>query len=47
MRMVNNESLDAKKVLDVLKDPMEVYTYCFDPNFDGDEEDFDDMDPEG
>lgn len=45
--MVNNESLDAKTVLEVLKDTMEMYTDCFDPNYDGEEEDFDSLDPEG
>lgn len=47
MRMVNNESLEPRQIMDVLKDPIEVFTYCFDPNYDGDEDGFKDVDPEG
>lgn len=47
MRMVNNESLDSKKVMEVLKDPLEMYIDCLDPDNDQKESDLENLDPEG
>ncbi|KHJ95978.1 Not1 domain, CCR4-Not complex component [Oesophagostomum dentatum] len=47
MRMVNNESLESKRVMDVLKDPLEMYVDALvDPDYEGDLEHLETLDPE-
>lgn len=48
MRMVNNESLESKRVMDVLKDPLEMYVDALvDPDYEGDTDHLENLDPEG
>ncbi|EPB79636.1 Not1 domain, CCR4-Not complex component [Ancylostoma ceylanicum] len=48
MRMVNNESLESKRVMEVLKDPLEMYVDALvDPDYEGDTEHLENLDPEG
>ncbi|WKX98160.1 hypothetical protein Q1695_013668 [Nippostrongylus brasiliensis] len=46
MRMVNNESLESKRVMEVLKDPLEMYVEALDPDYEGDTEKLENLDPE-
>ncbi|KAK5969150.1 CCR4-NOT transcription complex subunit 3 [Trichostrongylus colubriformis] len=46
MRMVNNESLESKRVMEVLKDPLEMYIEALDPDYEGDADELDNLDPE-
>ncbi|RCN38855.1 hypothetical protein ANCCAN_15200 [Ancylostoma caninum] len=47
MRMVNNESLESKRVMEVLKDPLEMYVDALvDPDYEGDTEHLENLDPE-
>ncbi|KAK6740442.1 hypothetical protein RB195_008733 [Necator americanus] len=47
MRMVNNESLESKRVMDVLKDPLEMYVDALvDPDYEGDTDHLENLDPE-
>ncbi|CAJ0599255.1 unnamed protein product [Cylicocyclus nassatus] len=47
MRMVNNESLESKRVMEVLKDPLEMYIDALvDPDYDGDTDHLETLDPE-
>lgn len=47
MRMVNNESLESKRVMEVLKDPLEMYVEALDPEYEGDADELENLDPEG
>lgn len=48
MRMVNNESLEPRRVMDVLKEPMEMYIEAIESAARGDDGDEpDNYDPEG
>ncbi|VDO78679.1 unnamed protein product [Heligmosomoides polygyrus] len=46
MRMVNNESLESKRVMEVLKDPLEMYVEALDPEYEGDADELENLDPE-
>ncbi|CAI4230726.1 unnamed protein product [Auanema sp. JU1783] len=46
MRMVNNESLESKRVMEVLKDPLEMYIDVLDPDYDRAEDELENLDPE-
>ncbi|KAJ1355799.1 hypothetical protein KIN20_013344 [Parelaphostrongylus tenuis] len=46
MRMVNNESLESRRVMEVLKDPLEMYIEALDPAYEGDADELENLDPE-
>ncbi|KAE9420214.1 hypothetical protein Angca_005645 [Angiostrongylus cantonensis] len=46
MRMVNNESLESRRVMEVLKDPLEMYVEALDPEYEGDADELENLDPE-
>lgn len=41
MRLVNNETLESKRVIDALKEPFEMYIESLDPESESDPESFD------
>uniref|UniRef100_A0A0R3RZ70 Gag-Pol polyprotein n=1 Tax=Elaeophora elaphi TaxID=1147741 RepID=A0A0R3RZ70_9BILA len=41
MRLVNNETLESKRVMDALKEPFEMYIESLDPESENDPESFD------
>lgn len=41
MRLVNNETLESKRVMDALKEPFEMYIEALDPESENDAESFD------